>query len=1002
MLRLTKIVKEYPTGAETVAALRGVSMEFRKNEFVAVLGPSGCGKTTLLNIIGGLDQYTDGDLSINGVSTKRYKDADWDAYRNHSIGFVFQSYNLIPHQSVLSNVELALSISGVSKAKRRALAVEALKKVGLGDQLKKRPNQMSGGQMQRVAIARALVNDPEILLADEPTGALDSETSVQVMELLKEIAKDRLVIMVTHNPELAQRYATRTVRLLDGKIIDDTDPYTAVEEPLPKNDGGKRKKKKTKRPSMSFFTSLSLSLNNLLTKKGRTVLTSFAGSIGIIGIALIFAVSQGMNSYINAVQEDTLSSYPLTIEATNVDVNTLMETFMGISDPDKNAHEKDKVYSQSVMFEMVHALNNLETTENDLKSFKTFVDGELAKGEEDSPLKQALSGVQYTYDLELLVYTKSVDGTILRSDSAKLFAEVLAENFGSGMAEMMEMGQSSPMGAMATFSPGASSMNLWCEMLSGKDGSLISPLLENQYDVIYGSWPNDANEIVLVVDENNELDDLTLYALGLETKEQIDKMFDAVLNNKKIDVEQKSWSYEEICAMEFRVVLNSDCYVFDEATGFYADLRETDAGLRYLYDNAMTLKVSGIVRPNEEASSAMLSGSIGYTKALTEYVIERAAESSAIEAQQKSEHVDIFTGLPFNEAKGNLTEQEKETEFRNYIAELDVKGKAEAYIKIMSIPSQEYLANALTQAMDGITREQIEENLLMALTQQMGMSESEISNYISSMPDEELTELYEEMVSEGIRMQYAAAVQQQLGDMDPQMQALALEQAMAGYTSEQFSLYYDEVLVFSDSSYEENLKKLGCVDLNDPASVNLFASSFENKDVVEEQIALYNESKEELSQIRYTDYVGLMMSSITTIINAITYVLIAFVAISLVVSSIMIGVITLISVQERTKEIGILRAIGASKRNVSGMFNAETMIIGFASGVIGVGVTYLLCIPINMILKALTGIANLKAILPLEVAVLLVIISVLLTLISGIIPSRSAAKKDPVVALRTE
>ena len=997
MLRLTNVVKEYPAGGDKVAALRGVSVEFRKNEFVAILGPSGCGKTTLLNIIGGLDQYTAGDLSINGVSTKEYKDSDWDAYRNHSIGFVFQSYNLIPHQTVLANVEIALSISGIPKAKRRAMAVEALKKVGLGDQLKKRPNQMSGGQMQRVAIARALVNDPEILLADEPTGALDSETSVQVMDLLKEIAKDRLVIMVTHNPELAERYATRTVRLLDGKIIDDTDPYQAPETPVV----AKKKEKRAKKPSMSFFTALSLSLNNLLTKKARTLLTSFAGSIGIIGIALIYAVSQGMTTYINTVQEDTLSSYPLTIEASNVDLNTLMETFMGVASNAKPDHDLDAVYSQSVMFDMINALNNLEATDNDLASFKKFIDAELKKqAEEDSALRDALSGVQYTYNMDLLVYTESVDGKIIQSDTRKLLSEVLSEHFGMSMMGMM--GGASAMGGMGRMPMMGGGIGLWCEILSGKDGSMISPVVEKQYDLVYGSWPNQANEIVLVLNENNELDDLTLYALGLESKEDIDAVFEAVLNKEDIKNEQKSWSYEEICDMEFRVIFNSDCYTKDENTGLFTDRRESDAGLRYLYDNAYELKVVGIIRPNEDASSAMLTGSIAYTKALTEYVIEHSKDSAAILAQLADSSTDIFTGLPFSETTGSLSDQQKEAEFRAYVEGLTSAQKADAYVKIMSTPSAQQLETSVNQAMASMDRAAMEESLVQVMIAQMGMSESEVRSYISSMKDEDLTTLVRQMVTEQVKMQYAAAVRQQLASMTSEQMVMALTMALPNYTTEQCALYYDEVMEFSKSSYDNNLQILGYVDLEDPYTVNLFASSFENKDVIEEVISQYNEGVEDLSKIRYTDYIGLMMSSITTIINAITYVLIAFVAISLVVSSIMIGVITLISVQERTKEIGILRAIGASKRNVSGMFNAETMIIGFASGLLGVLITYLLCIPINFIINTLTGIPNLDAYLPLPTAVILVVISVLLTLISGIIPSRSAAKKDPVVALRTE
>ena len=1000
MLRLTNVVKEYPAGGDKVAALRGVSVEFRKNEFVAILGPSGCGKTTLLNIIGGLDQYTAGDLSINGVSTKEYKDADWDAYRNHSIGFVFQSYNLIPHQTVLANVEIALSISGIPKAKRRAMAVEALKKVGLGDQLKKRPNQMSGGQMQRVAIARALVNDPEILLADEPTGALDSETSVQVMDLLKEIAKDRLVIMVTHNPELAERYATRTVRLLDGKIIDDTDPYQAPEAPVV----AKKKEKRAKKPSMSFFTALSLSLNNLLTKKARTLLTSFAGSIGIIGIALIYAVSQGMTTYINAVQEDTLSSYPLTIEATNIDINTLMETFMGVASNAKPDHDLDAVYSQSVMFDMINALNNLEATDNDLASFKKFIDAELKKhAEEASPLRDSLSGVQYTYNMDLLVYTENVDGKIIQSDTRKLLSEALSEHFGMSMMGMMggasAMGSMGGMGSMPMMGGG---IGLWCEILSGKDGSLISPVVENQYDLVYGSWPNQANEIVLVLNENNELDDLTLYALGLESKEEIDAVFEAVLDKEDIKTERKSWSYEEICAMEFRVIFNTDCYTKDENTGLFTDRRETEAGLRYLYDNAYELKVVGIIRPNEDASATMLTGSIAYTKALTEYVIEHSKDSAAILAQLADSSTDIFTGLPFSETTGSLSDQQKEAEFRAYVEGLTAAQKADAYVKIMSTPSAAQLETAVNQAMASMDRAAMEESLVQVMIAQMGMSESEVRSYITSMKDDDLTTLVRQMVTEQVKMQYAAAVRKQLASMTSEQMVMALTMALPNYTTEQCALYYDEVMEFSKSSYDNNLQILGYVDLEDPYTVNLFASSFENKDVIEEVIAQYNEGVEDLSKIRYTDYIGLMMSSITTIINAITYVLIAFVAISLVVSSIMIGVITLISVQERTKEIGILRAIGASKRNVSGMFNAETMIIGFASGLLGVIITYLLCIPINCVINTLTGIPSLDAYLPLPTAVILVVISVLLTLISGIIPSRSAAKKDPVVALRTE
>ena len=995
MLQLKNIKKTYEAGENSVHALKGISLSFRKSEFVSILGPSGCGKTTMLNIIGGLDGYTDGDLVIDGVSTKDYKDRDWDAYRNHSIGFVFQSYNLIPHQTVLKNVELALTLSGVKASERRARARKALEAVGLGDQLKKKPGEMSGGQMQRVAIARALVNDPDIILADEPTGALDTETSVQVMEILKEVSKERLVIMVTHNPELAEKYSTRIIRMLDGVITGDSAPYT--DEPA----APVRTRKKTKKPSMSFFTSFGLSLTNLFTKKGRTVLTSFAGSIGIIGIALIFAVSQGMTTYINLLQEDTLASYPLTIEATTVDLGTLMQTFMGAATQTEE-HDRDAIYSQSVLYDMINALNNMEATENDLESFKVFIDNELKDPEGE--LSGALSGVQYTYDPKLLVYTKSVDGSIVHSDTQKLLSDALYNNYGMDITNMISFGESSGMmnSSMMSMNPAMSSTILWTEMLGAKDGGLINPVLENQYEVVHGRWPSAYNEIVLVLDENNELDDLTLYALGLKTEEEINAIFDAVIKKQEIDSTTQRWSYEQIEEMDFRVILNSDCYKLDENTGLYTDLRETDAGLRYLYDNALTLKVSGIIRPSEDATSAMLGGSIGYTKALTEYILTHSEDSPAVQAQLADSHTDIFTGLPFNENTGSLDDAAKETALREHLSGLDTAGKAAAFIDIMSVPSAEQLNAAVEQALSTMDRAAREEALKSALTAQMGMSEGEIAEYIEKMSDEDLEELMREMVEAQVRMQMAAQVQAQLGALPEAALAAQLDAALPNYTTEQCALYYDEILEFSESSYEDNLIELGHVDLGSPASVNLYASSFENKDVIEDVIARYNESREELQQVHYTDYVGIMMSSITTIIDAITYILIAFVAISLVVSSIMIGVITLISVQERTKEIGILRAIGASKRNVSSMFNAETLIIGFASGLVGVGMTYLLCIPINAIIQALTGIPNLSAILPIEVAIVLILISMALTLLAGIIPSRSAARKDPVVALRTE
>ena len=1002
MLELKNITKVYPAGDGKVEALKGIDLQFRSSEFVSILGPSGCGKTTMLNIIGGLDQYTTGDLVINGRSTKNFKDRDWDSYRNHSVGFVFQSYNLIPHQTVLQNVELALTLSGVSRRERRMRAKEALEKVGLRDQLRKRPNQLSGGQMQRVAIARAIVNNPDIILADEPTGALDTETSKQVMDILREIAQDRLVIMVTHNPDLAEEYSTRIVRVVDGLVITDSAPMTPEEvanEHIAIYEKGAWRKKE-KKPSMSLATSFGLSLRNLISKKGRTALTSFAGSIGIIGIALIYAVSQGMTTYINIIQEETLSSYPLTIQAESVDMGSMMLTFMGQAQS-AGEHENDAVYQKTMLYDMVNALNSMETNYNDLKAFKIFIEEQLEDPE--SKLSQALNGVQYTYDLDMVVYTKSIDDTIIPADTMELMQDLMLEHLDLDLSVMMNMGESygMDMESMASMSPMVSSVNLFQEMLPGEDGASINELLLNQYDLLYGSWPNSYNEIVLVVDENNEIDDMTLYALGLKSKADMDALAEASKDKTPVDVEVKKWSFEEICALDFRVVFNANCYT--KVGDIYTDLRKTQEGLKYLYDNGLDLKVTGIIRPNEDASANMLSSTIGYTSMLTKYIIEESKDSVAILAQLDSPHTDIFTGLPFRENTGNLTDEEKRDAFFAYIDELSNAEKAQTYIKIKSIPSAQELEGMLAQAMQAYpTVDTMKPVILQALIAQTGMSEEELSAYLEDMMEDEIKEMFTMMMTQQVKMQYAAGVQAQMANIPAEQLVAALTMEMANYTKEQCAQYYDEVLEFSESSYDDNLLKLGYLDLESPASVNLYAATFESKDVIEEVIAEYNADKDELSRIEYTDYIGLMMSSITTIINAITYVLIAFVAVSLVVSSIMIGVITLISVQERTKEIGVLRAIGASKKNVSSMFNAETVMIGFASGSLGVGVTWLLCIPINAILFYLTGLGNLKAYLPWQVAVILVGISVLLTMFAGIIPSRSAAKKDPVVALRTE
>ena len=999
MLELKNITKVYPAGGENVKALKGVSLQFRESEFVSILGPSGCGKTTMLNIIGGLDKYTDGDLVINGKSTKEYKARDWDAYRNHSIGFVFQSYNLIPHQTVLTNVELALTLSGVSKAERRRRAKEALEKVGLKDQIRKKPTEMSGGQMQRVAIARAIVNDPDIILADEPTGALDTETSVQVMDILKEIAKDRLVIMVTHNPDLADKYSTRIVKMLDGVILDDSAPLS--EQEFKKELEAAKKKEveshKTKKPSMSLWTAFGLSLKNLFTKKGRTILTSFAGSIGIIGIALIYAVSNGMTEFIDDVQEQTLSSYPITIQASTVDMSSLLTTFMGKAESTLQ-HENDAVYQKNMIYELVNSLNTLESRENDLVSFKKYIENERANPE--SELKNALSGVQYTYDTNLKIYTKNLEGDVILSDTSQLMTDMIKDYMGIDMSMMLSINQSSALGAQSnTFMQNSTA--LWKEMLSGNDGQTVNPVLQEQYSLVYGSWPKEYNEIILFVDEHNELNDLTLYALGLKSKEEMDKNMEAVVKHEELEVKEQKWSFEEICNLEFKTVLPCDCYNYDEATGTYTDLRETPTGLKYLYDNGLTLKVSGIARPSENAIGVQENGHIGYTSLLTKYIIDHAKEAEVVKAQMASKDVDILTGLPFKNTD-DMSDEEKAEKFREHVQGLDEAGKAELYLSIASTPSDELIEQTITQTLEKLDRNAMIEQMIKGAVAQTGMSEEQLSSYISKMGDEELTEMFKASIKEQFLAQYKEQVAQQLSAMSTAQLSQSLDMMLKTFTVEQCAVLFDENMEFSPSTYDGVLHELSLVDIDSPSAINLFASSFANKDIVTESIEAYNKTVDELKEIHYTDIVGILMSSVTTIINAITYVLIAFVAVSLIVSSIMIGVITLISVQERTKEIGILRAIGASKRNVSNMFNAETVIIGFSSGMLGVIVTYLLCIPINIILHNLTDLDNLSAHLPIYVAAILVLISMFLTLIAGIIPSRSAAKKDPVVALRTE
>ena len=979
MLSLENIVKIYRAGDSSIEALRGVTMHFRESEFVSVLGPSGCGKTTLLNIIGGLDSYSEGDLVINGRSTREFRDADWDTYRNHSIGFVFQSYNLIPHQTVLSNVELALTLSGVSKAERRRRALEALERVGLGDQVHKKPNQMSGGQMQRVAIARALVNNPDIILADEPTGALDSETSVQIMEILKEISKDKLIIMVTHNPELAAQYSSRIIRLLDGQVISDSNPADPQEKARPD-----AAKKKTKKPSMHFLTALSLSFNNLLTKKGRTFMTSFAGSIGIIGIALILSVSHGVQGYIDTVQQDTLSSYPITIEAESVDLTSVLSNVMGAK-PGELTHDKDQVYSSSAMYEMMNAMSSANTQTNDLQQFKAYLD---AQPDEMAPY---LSAVQYSYDLDFNIYTKNDAGAIVKSD----VLELMEKMFGSPSAES---------GTGSMYESYQKGFNVWEEMLTGEE-ELVHPLLKDQYDLVYGSWPSSYDQVVLILDQNNEVSDICLYALGLVSEEEMNAVMKAYMNGEEINTESRSWNYEEICSRTFRLILASDYYQYDAQTGAVADITESETGLRFLYDNGIELKISGILRPNEDATTSMMNGSIGYTAALTRYAAEQAETREIVKAQLADQATDIFTGLPF--ATGEEQEPgsaEKALAFKEYTGGLDTAGKAALYTAIQSTPSREYLDQAIERMLSGMDRAAIEAQVTEAAAASSNMDSATIEKYIASMDDETLFSYVREELEKRIGEQYASEAGARLASVPAAQLAAALDAALPGYTEEELAAFYDQYMppATSDATLQENWKKLGVVDMNTPSAVNLYAATFENKNKIADAIDAYNQGRDQEQQITYTDYVALLMSSVTTVINAISYVLIAFVAISLIVSSIMIGIITYISVLERTKEIGILRSIGASKRDISRVFNAETLIVGFTAGAFGILITLAFNVIINIILHAVTGIASLNAALPWAGAVILVAISMLLTFVAGLIPSGVAAKKDPVIALRSE
>ena len=996
MLRLNNISKDYVSGDSVVHALKGVDIEFRKSEFVAVLGPSGCGKTTLLNIIGGLDRYTSGELSINGRPTADFSDADWDAYRNHSIGFVFQSYNLIPHQTVLSNVELALTLSGVSKSERRRRAKEALERVGLGDQLSKKPNQMSGGQMQRVAIARALVNDPEILLADEPTGALDSENSVQIMEILKEISSDRLIIMVTHNPDLAEQYATRIVRLLDGEIQSDTDPVkkedmTQHAEPRTK---AQRKEDKKKHTSMSFLTALSLSCNNLLTKKTRTFLTSFAGSIGIIGIALILSLSNGISLYIDQVQEDTLSSYPIALQAESVDIGSLFNrTAEGGSDNAPKTDEElgEYVYANNMMYDFINALNSVEMTKNNLSAFKTYIETEK---DGERPLDDYASSIMYEYDVPLNIYVKDKDGKIVRADATAMMQNMMTDAGGGSSDIMSSMFANSSMTSQMM-----SGVNVWDELLppdsNGKDEGLVSPLLREQYDLLYGEWPDSYDEVILVVDYNNRLSDLVLYSLGLITSQEMSDSFVAMQNGEEIHNDNGPWSFEDMCSRTMRLVISADKYAEDPASGAYVDMTETELGLSTVFEKGVELKISGIVRPNPDAVSTAIAGSIGYTTALTDYIIDETATRDIVKAQLADPAVDVITSLPFPvEDEEEPDEAEIKSAVDEYIKTLSVSERAAIYVELVSSPTDEYVNGAVEQYMATLDRAAVEEMIKTEYP--------EYASMLADMSDETLFGYVRESVEERVRSEYAAGVEEQLGALPVDTLSEMLD--TLEMTAEHYALIYENHVPrqVSESTYEDNLDLLGIVDRDSPSAIYIYAATFADKDAISGVIGDYNDSVGEGDEITYTDYVALLMSSITTILNAITYVLIAFVAVSLVVSSIMIGIITYISVLERTKEIGILRSIGASKRDVSRVFNAETLIVGFASGMIGILSTLLLCIPINIIIRALTDIQNIGAVLPWQGAVILVIISMSLTLIAGLIPAKLAAKKDPVVALRTE
>lgn len=925
MLELKSIVKTYQTGDLTQNALKGVSIAFRESEFVSILGQSGSGKTTMLNIIGGLDRYTSGDLIINGVSTKEYKEADWDYYRNNSIGFVFQSYNLIPHQTVLANVEMALTLAGVSKKERRERAVAVLKKVGLSDHIHKKPNQMSGGQMQRVAIARALVNNPDILLADEPTGALDSETSIQIMELLKEIAKDKLVIMVTHNPELAEKYSTRIVKLLDGQITSDSNPYIEEEKP--------KEKMKHKKISMSFPTALSLSFNNLRTKKGRTLLTSFAGSIGIIGIALILSLSTGMNGYIAAVQKDTMASYPITISDETIDVSGMMGMRGEIVGEIRGGNETETenrtgIYADYQEIETSKRMTS-NIVENNLTEFKRYLD------DPNREIQQYLgeNGIVYAYDVDFSVYSYDADGNLIDSDSEAGESSSSASDSTGQIGILNRISSSAALNGDS--SAGAANFS---ELMAGTDGAGISQVITDSYDVLYGSWPEEYNQVVLVLNQDNGISADTLYQLGLMTEGQYEDAVEKIENGQNAD--EIRFDYEEICSHTFYLVPACDHYI-ENQNGTFTYLEDSTLYEKELLENAVELRITGIIRPKADAQNADISTAVGYTTQLTDYIISHTNESAVIKAQEADRSINVLTGMAFEASD----DEAKINDAKEYLGSLSISEKASFYQLMMYYASNNAKADASSVGRNG--------------------------------------------ASAG-----TAA-------MDETAMAAALDQWLANDPDQEILMkVYDEYI--TGSTYEDNMKAFGKVSYDAPSSISIYTDSFENKEAITTCIEKYNETAGEDARITYTDYVAILTSSITTIIDGISYVLIAFVGISLIVSCIMIGIITHISVMERTKEIGILRALGASKRNISQVFNAETFIIGCCAGLLGIGISLLALIPINSIIERLSGITGLTAQLPVTSSLVLIAISIAITILGGLLPAKKAAKKDPVIALRTE